>query len=254
MAQGNPTPPQLKRGLSLFPATAIVIGSVVGSGIFVSSALMARDLGSAKLLLWVWIIGGIFTFFGAMTQCELAGQMPRAGGLYEYLKSIYGEEVGFFYGWANFTIAGSGSIAAISWIFANYTGEFVPLPHLSKEWEKLPLHIPYLGTLFPFANIGVKAIGFMLIAGLTILNVRGVKLGATVQSLSTTSKMLAILAIVGVALFLGGGVGSWANFSSVTPTGSSLSGFTMIGAMGLALSGAFGLTMAGETWPISARK
>jgi APA family basic amino acid/polyamine antiporter len=111
---------QLKRALTLYPATAIVIGSVVGSGIFVVPVSMAKELGSALLLLGVWVLTGVITLFGALTQCELVGQMPQTGGLYEYFREIYGEKTGFLYGWANFMIAGSGAIAAISIIFANY--------------------------------------------------------------------------------------------------------------------------------------
>lgn len=239
MANGNQTPQPLKRDLTLFSTTAIVIGSVVGSGIFVSSAGMARDLGSARILLLVWLIGGILTLFGAMTQCELAGQMPRTGGLYEFLKIIYGKKVGFFYGWANFTIAGSGSIAAISFIFASYVGEYFELPHLAPALEAWAIHLPYIGNLYPLDNLGVKLVGSSLIIGLTIFNVLGVKRGANLQGISTTCKILAILGIVGSAFFLGGDVGSVANFSSTNPLGDSLSHWQMVGAMGLALGGAF---------------
>ena len=103
---------KLDCSLTFFPATALVIGSVVGSGIFISTAQMARDLKSAGLILAVWIFTGVMTLFGAFTQCELLGQMPATGGLYLYLRKIYGEKIGFLYGWANFTIAGSGAIAA----------------------------------------------------------------------------------------------------------------------------------------------
>src|SRR4051812_10394248 len=105
---------KLNRSLTLFPTTAIVVGMVVGSGIFVSSAPMARILGSAWLLLLVWILAGLMTLLGALTQCELVAQMPKTGGLYQYLKEIYGEPIGFLYGWANFMIAGSGAIAALA--------------------------------------------------------------------------------------------------------------------------------------------
>ncbi len=234
-----PNAPQLSRTLGLLPTTTIVIGSVVGSGIFVSSGGMARDLGSAPMLIFVWVLGGVLTYFGALTQCELVGQMPRTGGLYEYLKEIYGEPIGFLYGWANFAIAGSGSIAALAFIFANHVGWFVPLPHLSADWEKVTLHLPYVGNLFPFADLGTKAVGAALVCCLTALNIRGVKLGATVQVVSTLSKLAAILAIVMVAFIWGSKVGSFANLSSVTPKGAALNYWTLVGAIGMALSGAF---------------
>ena len=234
-------PPEksLSRSLSLFPATAIVIGSVVGSGIFVSSSGMARALGSAHLLLLVWVIAGVLTLLGALTQCELIGLMPRTGGLYEYLKEIYGEPIGFLYGWANFMIAGSGAIAAIAFICASFVSEWVVLPHLSEHFEKWPVTIPWVGTLFPLADLGTKILGSAVIAFLTVLNIRGIKLGAWVQSISTSSKVIAILLVVAVAFAAGGSVGSYSNFHSVTSQGAALSGWALIGAVGLAMSGAF---------------
>lgn len=229
----------LSRSLTLFPTTALVIGSVVGSGIFVSTAGMARALESAPLLLGVWFFTGVLTLFGAFTQCELVGQMPRTGGLYEYLKQIYGEPVGFLYGWANFMIAGSGAIAAIAFIFATYIGEIVPLPHLSAELEKWALAFPLIGTVFPLADLGAKLLGVALIAFLTWLNMRGVKLGALVQSISTSSKVLAILLVVGTAFLAGGHVGALANLTASTARGAALSGWTLVGAVGMAMGGAF---------------
>lgn len=231
----------LNRSLTLFPTMAIVVGSVVGSGIFVSTASMARSLGSAPLMLGVWVLAGLMTLFGALTQCELVGQMPRTGGLYEYLREIYGESVGYLYGWANLVIAGSGAIAAISFVAASYLGEFVHLPRFSPELEKWAFTIPHLGTLFPLADAGTKLVGAVIIIFLTWLNIRGVKLGATLQSFSTTAKILAIFAVVAVA-FIGGShshVGAVHNIFSRTAAGSSLSGWSLIGAVTMALSGAF---------------
>src|SRR5579872_5679226 len=233
------TQTHLKRALTLYPTTAIVIGSVVGSGIFVVPVSMAQQLGSAPLMLLVWVVTGVITLMGAMTQCELAAQMPRTGGLYEYFREIYGEKTSFFYGWANFMIAGSGAIAAIAIIFAKYFGEFVTLPHLSAEWEKIPWHIPYLGDIFPYANIGGKTIAGIIIVFLTVINIRGVKVGATLQSFSTTSKVLALLIVSGVAFIAGSHIGSASNWGSVTQAGESLSGWTLVGAIGAAITGAF---------------
>lgn len=238
--------PHLKRALGIYATTSIVIGSVVGSGIFSSPSGMARDLPSAPLLLGVWLFTGILTLFGALTQCELVGQMPKTGGLYEYFHEIYGEQIGFLYGWANFMIAGSGAIAAISYIFANYLFVLtdylhipLPIPQLSKELTDMPVHLPFLGDIFPFQDFGIKLFGSVLIIILTWINVRGVKLGAMVQSISTTSKILAILAIVAVAFIGGMHAGSTANWAHATAQGAGLSGWTLIGAITLAMSGAF---------------
>jgi APA family basic amino acid/polyamine antiporter len=233
------TRPHLKRALTLYPTTAIVIGSVVGSGIFVVPVSMAQVLGNAPLMLLVWVVTGIITLIGAMTQCELAAQMPRTGGLYEYFREIYGEKISFLYGWANFMIAGSGAIAAIAIIFAKYFGEFITLPHLGEAWEKIPWHLPLLGDIFPYANIGGKAVAGFIIVLLTYINIRGIKLGALLQSISTTSKVIALLLVTGVAFLAGTHIGSFANWTGVTDVGASLSGWTLIGAIGTAITGAF---------------
>ena len=201
--------PPLKRALGLYATTALVIGSVVGSGIFSSPSQMARDLPSAPYLMGVWVLTGILTLFGAFTQCELVGQMPKTGGLYEYFREVYGEGLGFLYGWANFMIAGSGAIAAISFFFAQYFENFTALPHFTHAltWigvsEQTPWNIPLLGAIFPYQFLGRKLVASFLVLFLTALNVRGVKLGGTVQSISTTAKLLAILAIVLVAFIAG---------------------------------------------------
>lgn len=230
---------QLKRALGLYAATSVVIGSVVGSGIFSSPSGMARTLESAPLLLFVWLLGGIFTAMGAMTQCELVGQMPKTGGMFVYLKTIYGERIGFLYGWANLMIAGSGAIAGISSIFASYAGEFIALPKFSPEWESLGVNIPILGTLYPFADIGVKLLGTAVIVILTALNIRGVKLSGTFQSITTSSKILAIFAIAAIALIAGGSTGSTANWFETSAATAAMSTGEIIGILAIALSGAF---------------
>jgi APA family basic amino acid/polyamine antiporter len=242
--------PSLKRALGLYATTALVIGSVVGSGIFSSPSQMARDLPSAPYLMGVWVLTGILTLFGAFTQCELVGQMPKTGGLYEYFREVYGEGLGFLYGWANFMIAGSGAIAAISFFFAQYFENFTALPHFTHALtligvsEQTPWNIPLLGAIFPYQFLGRKLVASFLVVFLTALNVRGVKLGGTVQSISTTAKMLAILAIVLVAFIAGSHVGSISNWTGdgVAAHHASnplLSGWTLIGAVALAMSGAF---------------
>ncbi len=238
--------PPLKRALGLYATTALVIGSVVGSGIFSSPSEMARDLPSAPYLLGVWVLTGVLTLFGAFSMCELVGQMPKTGGLYEYFREVYGEGIGFLYGWANFVIAGSGAIAAISFFFSMYAENFVALPHFTHTLaslglkENTPWNIPFLGAIFPYQFLGRKLVASGLVIFLTALNIRGVKLGGTLQSISTTMKLLAILAIVLVAFIAGSHTGSAANWTHAAPAGRSvLSGWTLIGAIALAMSGAF---------------
>ncbi|MBS1904667.1 MAG: amino acid permease [Bacteroidetes bacterium] len=229
----------LKRALTLYPTTSIVVGSVVGSGIFVVPVSMAAELGSAATMLLVWVGTGILTLFGALTQCELIGQMPRTGGLYEYLREIYGDFIGFHYGWANLMIAGSGAIAAIALIFATYLGEFVSLPVLFGSLAEVPFHIPYLGDVFPFAHFTEKLIAAGLVVFLTYINVRGVKVGAMLQSISTTAKVVALLGICAVAFIAGSHVGSVSHWTSMAPKGTTLSSWTLLGAVATAVTKAF---------------
>jgi basic amino acid/polyamine antiporter, APA family len=229
----------LDRALTLFPTMAIVIGSVVGSGIFAVPAGIAREVGDASLILLIWVGAGLLTLFGGLTQSELVGQMPRTGGLYEYFHEIYGERMGFLYGWANLMIAGSGAIASIAIVFATYLGEFVTLPHLSAALEAEPLHLPMLGDIFPFANMGVKVIAVSVIIILTYINIRGVRVGATLQKISTSTKVIAILCVIGVAFIAGSSIGSTANWSSTTPKGLGLSGTSLLLAIGFAVTNAF---------------
>jgi APA family basic amino acid/polyamine antiporter len=229
---------KLSRSLTLLPTTTLVIGCVIGAGIFVSPAGMARAVNSAPLLMLAWIVGGIMTMLGALTQCELASQSPVTGGLYEYLLEAYGRTTAFFYGWANLMIAGSGAIAAIAFMFAVYLGEFVQLPHLSPAWESVPLNIPLAGTLYPFKDFGVKMVGTALIVFLTVLNVRGVKLGARVQTLSTMAKVLAIILVIAVVFIFGHGSLSHLGSSLSTP-GQPRSWTATLGIFSIALSSAF---------------
>jgi APA family basic amino acid/polyamine antiporter len=200
---------------------------------------MAKSLENAPVFLLVWVLAGVLTFFGALSLCELTGQIPKTGGLYTYFEEVYGEKLGFLYGWANLVIAGSGAIAAISFIFANYVGEFFPLPHFSPALEQWPVTLPYLGKIFPLADIGSKSVGGILVIFLTWLNIRGIRLGATLQSISTSSKVIAIAAIVVVAFIAGSKIGNSANFFSSTAKGAALTGWSMITAIGIAIGGAF---------------
>ncbi len=115
-----------KREMSLFDAMMIVMGAMIGSGIFIVSADIARTVGSPGLLLLVWLITGILTIIGALSYGELAGMMPHAGGLYVYLREAYNPLIGFLYGWTTFLVIQTGTIAAVGVAFAKFTGLIVP--------------------------------------------------------------------------------------------------------------------------------
>ena len=118
---------ELKRSLGLIDATSLVAGSMIGSGIFIVTAAMARDVGSAAWLIIIWIITGLLTMAAALSYGELAGMMPNAGGQFVYIQRAYGKLVSFLYGWTVFTVIQTGVIAAVAVAFAKYTAVFFPV-------------------------------------------------------------------------------------------------------------------------------
>ena len=172
--------PELKRALTLFDMTMIAIGGAIGSGIFLTPALIANALPSPMWILGVWVAGGIMALCGALTYAELGGMMPRAGGLYVYLSEAYGGLFGFMYGWAYFLVVNTGGLGALAVAFSTYLGYFVPLS--------------------PFGTTAVAITGIILV---TILNVRGVKAGGIFSDVFTVLKLLGILVLIGVGFTLG---------------------------------------------------
>src|SRR5262245_59156425 len=126
--EGLPTRPKLIPALGLFSATMLVAGGVIGSGIFRKPGVKAAQVGSPEVLLGVWLVAGIISLLGTLSNAELAGMMPSTGGQYVYLQRAYGPFVAFLYGWALFAVIQSGSIAAVSYVFAEYSTQFVRLP------------------------------------------------------------------------------------------------------------------------------
>src|SRR5436190_5654032 len=123
--------PRLVPALGIFSATMLVAGGVIGSGIFRKPGVMAAQVGSPELLLIVWLIAGVVSLLGTLSNAELASMMPETGGQYVYLHRAYGPFVAFLYGWALFAVIQSGSIAALSYVFAEYATRLVPLPEAS---------------------------------------------------------------------------------------------------------------------------
>jgi APA family basic amino acid/polyamine antiporter len=179
----------LKRELGLFDSTMIVAGSMIGSGIFIVSADIARTVGGAGWLLAVWLITALITVTAAVSYGELAGMIPHAGGQYVYLREAYGPLAGFLYGWTLFLVIQTGTIAAVAVAFAKYTG--VLLPWFSEQhilWEAGRFHVS-----------AAQLLAIAVIAFLTWLNLRGLKLGKLVQNVFTVTK---IASLVGLALLV----------------------------------------------------
>ncbi len=189
--------PSLQRALGLWSAISIVIGTVIGSGVFLVPSTMIQLLGSVRAVFVVWIVAGVLSLFGALTYAELAAALPEAGGEYVYLSEAYGPFWGFLYGWTQFWVAKSGSIATLAAGFYTYLTVFVPV--LAATVLTIPLHIGPGGSLLEIHYGQVVAIALILL--LAGVNYLGVRAGGNLQVLVTAVKMLLIAAIILVGLF-----------------------------------------------------
>lgn len=223
--------------LGLLTTIMVVIGAMIGSGIFKKPALMAGQLGSPELLLAVWIVAGIITLFGALTNTEIAGMITETGGQYIYFKYMYGDFVAYLYGWSMFAVVQAGSIASITYVFAEYSQYFFTLWRLPENIETgIYLYIPFIGYIYPLHNIGVKLMAIIVINFLSAVNYFGVKFGGGVAAFFTMMKVSAILFLV--AFGFASGAGSFDNFTQGSFS-SSGNGTSMLLAFTAALSGAF---------------
>ena len=198
---------QLKRRLNLFDATLLVIGNVVGAGIFTTSGFLAGELPQPLFFIAIWVIGGLLTLCGALTYAEMAGMFPRSGGDYQFLKEAYGPGAGFLLGWVSFWVITPGSIAALSIALVSYVKGFILLSHPLSE----------------------KLLAVAIISFLSFINYRGVRLSGTVQDIFTLGNLFIVFAIVLGGLALGNG--NWQNFtfaSSASLPFSKLFGPAMI--------------------------
>src|SRR5947209_5692183 len=170
----------LPRKLGLFDSVAIVVGTIIGAGIFLVPNLVARSLPSTPWIVGVWIFTGVLSFLGALAYAELGAMIPATGGQYVFLREAYGPLLAFLCGWTYFFVVIFASIAWLAINFATYLGHFITLG-------------PALG----------KAVGIALIAAVTAVNYRGVKLGATMQNLFTVMKVGGLAVLIGAAFFGG---------------------------------------------------
>jgi APA family basic amino acid/polyamine antiporter len=224
------------RRLGLFDSTMIVVGSMIGSGIFLVSAEMARQLGSPGWLLVAWIVTGGLTIAAALSYGELAAMMPRAGGQYVYLREAFSPLLGFLYGWTLFMVIQTGTIAAVAVGFARYFG--VLWPWISED--RYLIEPIFLSSRYAISLSTTQLVGVLLIVLLTWTNTRGLSYGKIIQNLFTVSKTGALLALIVLGLVLG-----W-NATAVDVNFGNLwnpRNFTEI-APGLAPTTAFGLLVA----------
>jgi APA family basic amino acid/polyamine antiporter len=223
--------------LGLYATTAIVIGAVIGSGIFKKPAVMAEVLGSPELMLLIWVVAGLITIFGALTNAEIAGMITETGGQYVYFQKMYGNLTAYLYGWSIFAVIQTGSIASITYVFSEYTQYFFLLPRFSPEIEQsFVLHIPFIGNIYPLLNIGVKSLTIFVIVFLSSVNYLGVRFGGRIASVFTSAKVVAILILVAFGFMYADG--SSANFINNAPSIDGQSA-GLLGAIVVALSAAF---------------
>jgi APA family basic amino acid/polyamine antiporter len=223
--------------LGLFSTIMLVIGGVIGSGIFRKPGVMAGQLGSPELLMLVWVLAGVITLFGALTNAEIASLIPETGGQYVYFERMYGPFFAFLYGWAIFAIIQCGSIAAVAYVFAEYATQFVTLPGFGPEVAGWHFHVWGIGDVAPLAEFGTKGLAAVLVIGLTVVNYVGVRFGGMVQNIFTVAKIAAMLLLVAGAFALPP-AGRAAHFTTPSPT-VQLSGLALFAGMAAALQGAF---------------
>jgi len=201
-----PTTSSLAKRIGFWSASSIIIGSIIGSGVFMKPASMAAQLGSPVWLTLVWVIAGLFSLFGALVYAELGAMMPETGGIYVYFRKMFGDFFAYLYGWAAFSVINTTGVAAIAFVCAQYADYFLHLPRFDVITEQSVIwHLPFIGDLRPLENFGVKSLAIAIIGGLTWLNVRSVKAGSSFQVVSTIIKIAVIAALVIGIFFFGNG-------------------------------------------------
>jgi APA family basic amino acid/polyamine antiporter len=203
---------QLVQTFGLGMAIMLVMSNIIGSGVFKKVAPMTAGLGSPGMVLLAWALAGLITIFGVLCAAEAASMFPESGGPYAWLGKMFGPVVGFSYGWSCFTVIQSAAIASIAVVFAQALDTFVPLFHLPESWESFTLLQTSTDSIQPFKDFGAKCVAVGLIAGLTVVNIRGAEFGAAVSRFFTGTIVIAILFVVAVGFF--SGVGSVENLQT----------------------------------------
>ncbi|MEO6909508.1 MAG: amino acid permease, partial [Edaphobacter sp.] len=235
-SQPEATPRKLNRSLGLFDSTMIVAGSMIGSGIFIVAAEMAREVGSAGWLMVAWLIAGVLTMAAALSYGELAAMMPHAGGQYVYLREAFSPLWGFLYGWTLFLVIQTGTIAASSVGFSRYFG--VLWPQITEtNYIIAPIRI---FSTYAISLSTAQLVSLLVIAFLTWTNTNGLKYGKGVQNVFTTMKIGSLVGVIVIGLLIG-----WrasvvsANFGHAwTPQGFTLP------ALGISPVTGFGMLVA----------
>jgi APA family basic amino acid/polyamine antiporter len=191
----------LIKTIGLFTAVTVVLSSMIGSGVFKKVAPMSDNLMSPELVLSCWLLAGVISLLGSLTNAEIAGLIAEPGGQYVYFKKMYGRAFAFFYGWSSFAVIQSSSQASIAYVFAQSVNALAPLPRLSSGIEEISI----FGFIYPLRNLGVKLLTVSLLALLASINYRGVRYGSSVSRVFTTAIVICIVGIIILGLSIGGG-------------------------------------------------
>ncbi len=213
--------PELRRVLGLFSIVGIVVGTMIGSGIFINPAKVAKDVGAPSTMLIVWVVGGILSFFGALAIAELAAMYSQAGGIYIYLREAYGPVIAFLFGWTMFLVVEAGTVATLVVGFSTK-------------------YLPYFANI---SSLQAKVVAVSLIAILAAVNVFGVRKGAFLMNFFTSIKFIGLIGIcVVVFLFAKGSTGNFLSDASAVPVSGGL-----MGSFGIALVAALWAYKGWET-------
>lgn len=232
---------EFKQSLSLMDATMIVAGSMIGSGIFIVSADIIRHVGGAGNLILVWIITGIMTMAAAVSYGELSGMYPKAGGQYVYLTESWNKLIGFLYGWTLFMVIQTGTIAAVGVAFAKFAGYFFPVFELTDQ--------NLLATVGPFKLYYAQLLSIAIICFLTYINSLGVNGGKIIQTIFTSTKLIALFGIIVLGFILGYQQEVWnTNWANMWDIHQSFNAADALQSPAIPIVGLFAAAMVGSVF------
>ncbi|OFX20858.1 MAG: amino acid transporter [Bacteroidetes bacterium GWA2_31_9b] len=233
---------EFKKSLNLFDSTAIVIGSMIGSGIFIVSADMARTIGSPGWLMVGWLVAGLMTLIAAVSYGELASMFPKAGGIYVYLREALNPLSGFLYGWTLFMVIQTGSIAAVAMAFAKFSGVIIPWVSEENVWLNL--------GFIKFHTVHIVAISSIVF--LTWMNTRGIRTGKYMQNSFTYTKLFVLAIFILLGLFLAKSTGAFVENKKIFWDALQINGGNAVSLSGFALIAALATSMVGALFTYDA--
>lgn len=246
-------PEKLKHELGLLDGTMLVAGSMIGSGIFIVSADIIRNVGSSGWLIAVWVITGFMTLTAALSYGEMSAMFPKAGGQYIYLKESYNKLIAFLYGWSLFAVIQTGTIAAVGVAFSKFTAYLIPAVSEDHILFKLQTGLDAGGQVKFFTISAAQLVSIVLITFLTYINTRGVKLGKLIQNTFTLTKLLSLFGLIAFGLImLKGDIwhANWGNAWKLQKlnTDGTFSQYTTGMAMGAIAAAMVGSIFSSDAW------